>query len=209
MGWGITGLKKNKWWLALSTAVMFHLLLAIVPLSLNHEMPSSTPSLNIKLQPKPQDKQIPIPDQQALNEPNNLEEPKLVNPPAPKQLDLLTQERQETGSAPTLTIGRLQISEWASQETKQYLDNNKGIISNFAKTFVPKLIEKLPDLKYEDSQAALGGGIYKIRKNGVTCEALTFVPMTFDDYTQGTISTSGKCRETPKIKLELSRGKKD
>ena len=115
-------------------------------------------------------------------------------------------EKQKTDSE-VLSLQE-SLNQWLSDERGRTSTQDSKTFDRFKKSFAAPSIEEEPELLYEDGQqGALGGGIYKIRKNGVTCEQLNMVPMTMDDHLYGTISIIDNCSEEEKIKVKVGKSK--
>ena len=98
------------------------------------------------------------------------------------------------------------FKQWLSKETGRYSTKHSPALKRFKDSFDEPVIEKKADIRYQDSvPSPLGGGIYKVRKNGVTCEQVTFVPMTMDEQLKGTISIIDNCSKEEKIKIKIGK----
>ncbi len=101
-------------------------------------------------------------------------------------------------------VTNLVIPSIDSREFRQFIETevqrnrqlNSEAVDDFSETFQPPVEPKLKDIKQETG--SLGGGNYKVRRNGVVCETLTMVPQTFDQINGANIRTSGNCKEVKK-----------
>lgn len=89
-------------------------------------------------------------------------------------------------------------------ETNRNVKPKQDKLSEFAATFPAyfEATEITPETSYRDFQGVLGGGQYKVYKNGkVTC-VLNMVPLSFDDHVYGAGGGTKDC--TPKAKFDLN-----
>jgi hypothetical protein len=89
-------------------------------------------------------------------------------------------------------------------ETDRNIDSKQNALSEFSATFKVYFDppETTIETNYRDFQGALGGGQYKVYKNGkVTC-LLNIVPLSFDDHVYGAGGGARDC--TPKKKFDLN-----
>ena len=84
------------------------------------------------------------------------------------------------------------------------IDFKQNKLSEFSATFKAYFDppETTIETNYRDFQGVLGGGQYKVYKNGkVTC-VLSMVPLSFDDHVYGAGGGARDC--TPKKKFDLN-----
>jgi hypothetical protein len=206
--------ERGKELYALSFAVALHFLLLFhldSPMPLGPKNAQELPSLNIEIEVrsrKPDDKSDGLSVPREHSSPNSTDQA-LKHPP----LDLPNPVKARDGSNKdqAKTVSELALRAVTQEDLKRWLDDEKNLISNqnstafnsFKESFEAPAIKHKPELRYEDGQSSLGGGLFNVRKNGVTCEQITMVPMSMDDALYGTITAVGKCRKEEKIKIEI------
>lgn len=184
----------------LAFAIVLHLaLLAIQPsfLELSTEI---LPPLNVSIQLETTEAtQInPVARKQNLQENIDLE-PRIITTKAKVDDSELTLKPRIEISTSGESFQRFLQSE--TEHNIKALDNK---LSEFSTTFKPYFEPPIstPDIAYREFQGALGGGQYKVYKNGkVTCE-LNMVPLSFDDHVYGAGGGTKDC--TPKKKFDLT-----
>lgn len=109
---------------------------------------------------------------------------------------LVKQPNPDQNQTAAISINSDAFKSFVEQETQRAI--NQG--SKEAGAFEQSFIAPTEPVKQEFSRgtAALGGGIYKVSRNGQTCQTLVMVPQSFDDFNNGTISTSGECEPNKK-----------
>lgn len=192
-------------WKALSLAVVLLCALLALPYTARRPPTSHEPLLRLELNTLKPQPEINI--EQAENKADDLEtqsvpaETPVSQPELPND-EILTQQPVDEARQ-GVQVHSQSFRRWLEHDTRQYIENNPGVLQDFAATFKAVPAEQEPDIKYE--QGPLGGGNYKVRRNGMTCEQLVMVPMSFDDHLSGTISTAGNCVPNNPIKLDLER----
>ncbi len=122
---------------------------------------------------------------------------------------LVTDDSQQQVVIKIPSINSESFQGFIRQETDRALNQNPDATQKFVETFVAPIGPDISDTtqKVGNLGGPIGGGIYKVRSGGVECRALSMIPQTFDDFTQGTISTGGvgggDCR-TLKKKIDLT-----
>lgn len=103
------------------------------------------------------------------------------------------------------------LKRFLRSETDRNINNEENKLSEFSATFEPyyQAPEIVPEISYQDSQGYLGGGQYKVHKNGkVTC-VLNMVPLSFDDHVYGAGGGAKDCTPKKKFDLNLRKSTRD
>ncbi|MFT5136205.1 MAG: hypothetical protein ACI9XU_000165 [Arenicella sp.] len=106
-----------------------------------------------------------------------------------------------------LSTNSVTFKGFLQSETNRNIDLKPNTLSEFSATFKAYFVppETTPEINYRDHQGALGGGQYKVHKNGkVTC-VLNMVLPSFDDHVYGAGGGARDC--TPKNKFDLNLSK--
>lgn len=184
---------------ALIAALLLHGLLFASRLDFDTTKPETTETslkLTLKTDPpaKPKEDQPPAREPEAENDLTKPEPPTPLQPSTATVLSKTPEPSQQSITVPSINSDV--FKEFLRAETNRAISENTEAATEFADTFTPPSNPKLPNIKRDTGP--LGGGSYKVRQNGVECESLVMVPQTFDQLTQGTISTMGKCKDLKK-----------
>ena len=117
-----------------------------------------------------------------------------------------TSQRDQNAHNSKATITGSLMNQFIEAETQRHLESNPHALDTFSSSFVRPAPVEHKDMKRETGP--LGGGLYKVRKNGVECHSLKMTPQSFDDINRfGTITTSGQCKDlSPPIDLVDASG---
>ena len=151
-------------------------------------------------------------EEQVVSEPpESVPEP--IVEPTPVLETLITKQpsNEEPSSKTTVTVP---ISPYSS-DLRRFIQNDAKLnatdngvkVSSFGQTFIEPAAPVIEDVARDTGP--LGGGNYKVRRNGVECQTLRMVPQSFDELsgTVSTINTSGECEDLkPKIQLTNKDG---
>jgi hypothetical protein len=153
------------------------------------------------------------------NTPTDIFESKAKPEPTkqPEKLDLRDQIKAAQASSdndgrelkPTiqLSTNSATFKRFLQSETNRKIDSETNTLSEFSATFktyfdTPKAT---PVINYRDFQGALGGGQYKVYKDGkVTC-VLNMVPLSLDDHVYGAGGGTRDCTPPKKLNLNLRK----
>jgi hypothetical protein len=203
----IEGFKANSQSFLLqgfALAVALHIsLLVITPnvFGFNKDrLPSLVLSIQLQktnIQNTPADTFEPEPQRETTKQPEKLDfqEQMIVAQASP------TDSGRELEPTLQLSTNSATFKRFLQAETVRNIDSKPNILSEFTATFKTYFDapETTPETNYRDSQGALGGGQYKVYKNGkVTC-VLNMVPLSFDDHVYGAGGGARDC--TPRKNL--------
>lgn len=151
-------------------------------------------------QPEQSEKQA-----QPATEPVAPTQPSLNEAPFDSLLEskvLVDQHKSQNAKVSIPSINSERFKTFLRQETERALTDNKKGEHEFSSTFIPPARPQIKNKKRETGP--LGGGNYKVVKNGIECETLVQTPQTFSELT-GTVpllSGAGNCRDLNK-KIDL------
>lgn len=96
-------------------------------------------------------------------------------------------------------------------ETDRNIDSEQNKLSEFSASFEAHFAtpETALEINYRDFQGRLGGGQYKVHKDGkVTC-VLNMVPLSFDDHIYGAGGGAKDCTPIKKFDLNLRKNTRE
>lgn len=211
---------------ALVLAVLAHGVLLMLPAFKNDSRISNSTVLNLTLQQEPEIQKV---DSELKNNP--IEESKIeskaekkLTEVTPVKVDEQLQPKENTKEdttllqSPPLTnskgevpVSRIlsygNIKRFVKSEIQSSNGDSQVEVDEFSNTFLEPKKPEYKDIKREGT--SLGGGNYKIRKNGVECESLKMVPQSYDEvHNYSSILTIGNCVDkNKKIRLLDENGK--
>lgn len=198
-------------WLALVAAVVVHLI--VLGLELRPVASDKTDTvlteLYLEIEPLAEVKEETSTDNSKVTQKKDFqemveeesEEPKPEEniPPTPiEQFKdvLLSKDKQTSKPIAIPSIYNESFTELIRDEAKEAVSRKSEEVRSFTQSFSAPIEGVRKNIERETGP--LGGGNYKIRKNDVECQTLTMVPQSFEDFNNGTISTSGMCRDLKK-----------
>jgi len=197
---------KQISYLAFIAAFVLHILLLIIKLDLSHPNITLTPTLKVLVSaPEPVEEEVLEP--RSSSQPSQPQDPpvvteeEVISPPSPT----LAVNNIKDSIKPTIALPLInsdEVKQFIRAQTQAYIEKTPNAVSNFADTFTPPSNVELENR--ERVTPVLGGGNYKVRKNGVECETFVAVPLTFSEITGEVplLSGSGRCKNLKK-KIEL------
>jgi hypothetical protein len=201
--WG-DGLATKKWGIAVVLAILMHFLLLAVPVSKESKPNQAKTKLRITFNTLQQEIELPTntPPKKAANAlavtaevENN--PPKQNTKPLPQESPLDEEDQSR------ITENSLVFRRFLQAEISRDAQTNPNAAKEFSETFTPYFVapEIAEDTEY--SQGPLGGGQYKIRKNGKVYCVLKMVPLSMDDQEYGFPSSSKDCTLKQKFDPKL------
>jgi hypothetical protein len=191
------GFANRKGVTAAVLAILTHLLILMMPSREESKPYRTTPLLSITLNnfeqvaaPKADVKSPKVDNKPAIT-PAVEESPfRETNPPT--EHENLTDQQEQT----RITENSLVFRQFMQAEILRDSRKNPNAAKTFSETFVPDFVaqERVDDTEY--AQGPLGGGQYKVRKNGKIYCVLKMVPLTLDDQMHAFPAISKDC--TPK-----------
>lgn len=191
----------------LALAVALHIALLAIQGSFfgfgNDRLPKLSVSIQlqtINIDKEPANTLEPDPQRQIVEQPETLDFPEKIILAKASDDD----SGRERKPAIQLSASSDNFRRFLQSETDRNIDSKQNKLSEFSANFEPYFDapETAPETSYRDFQGALGGGQYKVTKNGrVTC-VLKMVPLSFDDHIYGAGGGTKDC--TPKKKFDLN-----
>ena len=110
-----------------------------------------------------------------------------------------------------LSTSGVTFKRFMQSETDRNIDFKQNKLSDFSATFDAYFAapETAPEINYRDFQGRLGGGQYKVHKDGkVTC-VLKMMPLSFDDHVYGAGAGSKDCTPIKKFDLNVPKNTRE
>ena len=160
-------------------AIVSHLVLLGLKLALPKAKPSVPRVISVQLH-------VP-PDKPPLIRPpaSEPQQPQTPTPPSPIVQQAIQAPPEQEKPPANLSINSKIFARFLRDELERDTQAKPNAAEQFADTFVPYFNAKPVPANTVYAQGQLGGGQYKVRKNGKVYCVLKLVPLSFDDIVGG------------------------
>jgi hypothetical protein len=195
------GLANRKGAVAVLLAIIMHLLLLTIPAYQEPKPNTNKPRISITLKDieetiEPQVDMEPLKTARVLAANQMVENSPPPQTSKPKQQGRPKDEQDQS----TIADNSLLFRQFLQAEIARDAQKNPNAAKEFSDTFALDFVVPEPVSDTEYDQGPLGGGQYKVRKNGKIYCVLKVVPLTIDDQAYAFPPTSKDC--TPKQKFD-------